>query len=84
MRYKKVISKVIKMNDLRNKDIEHVKDKCLEYWEVVDIDIRDVFSYILYSKLKYIVGFNPCRERIEKIDKNKKIDFYLYYYESKN
>ena len=58
MRYKKVISKVIKMNDLRNKDIEHVKDKCLEYWEVVDIDIRDVFSYILYSKLKYI---NRCK-----------------------
>ena len=84
MRYKEAISKVIKIYDSRSKKIEYIKERCLEHQEIVNINVRNFLNYISCGKLKYIIGFNLYRERIESINKNKKMSFYLHYYESKD
>ena len=82
--YKKVFSKIIKINYSTCKKINYMKYKYLEYWERIDADARNIFNYMSSSKLKCIIDLNLCSKRIGIINKNKTLNYYSYYYNIEN
>ena len=80
VQHEKAIDKVIKINSSKIKEIKYIKHRCQEYKEIIDIYTRNVFKCTSRSSLKCMTKLNSCRSRIEEINNNSTLNFYLYCY----
>ena len=62
---------MMRILDTKEIELECIKDKYLVYWEVIDLDTREVFNtgLVIRVLIKYIFGFNQYGTKDAAINK---------------
>ena len=57
----RLINETIHIQDIREKELQYVKEKYPDYWEVIDIEVRMAFT----TRFRILLGIN------EKVNRSK-------------
>jgi len=65
------VNKMIRILDAKEMELEYIKGKYLDHWEVIDLDAREVFNTgsVIRALMKCIFSFNQYSTRDAAINK---------------